>query len=46
MIRLIAQDDSLELNEEQVLKIKFWLLEVLPARSCVVSVAWGDDRGT
>ncbi|MGW1162887.1 hypothetical protein ACWD5Q_01040 [Streptomyces sp. NPDC002513] len=52
MIRLIAQDDILELSEEQVSKIKFWLLEFLPARTCEVSVGPGaaivvpdQDRG-
>ncbi|MEU3414637.1 hypothetical protein [Streptomyces sp. NPDC006658] len=52
MIRLIAQDDTLELSEEQVSKIKFWLLEFLPARTCEVSVGPGaaivvpdQDRG-
>ncbi|MFF5403925.1 hypothetical protein ACFY8K_03305 [Streptomyces misionensis] len=41
MIRLIAQDDTLELSEEQVAKIRFWLLEFLPARTCAVSVGPG-----
>ncbi|CAK7282782.1 hypothetical protein SGPA1_20757 [Streptomyces misionensis JCM 4497] len=52
MIRLVAQDDTLELSEEQVSKIKFWLLEFLPARTCEVSVGPGaaivvpdQDRG-
>ncbi len=39
--RLIAQDDNLELSEEQVSKIKFSLLEFLPTRTCEVSVGPG-----
>ncbi|MFF5443194.1 hypothetical protein [Streptomyces achromogenes] len=52
VIRLIAQDDDLELSDEQVSKITFWLLEFLPARTCEVSVGPGasivvpdQDRG-
>ncbi|MEU2154694.1 hypothetical protein ABZ532_06670 [Streptomyces sp. NPDC019396] len=52
MIRLVAQDDTVELSEEQASKITFWLLEFLPARTCEVSVGPGaaivvpdQDRG-
>jgi len=52
VIRLIAQDDTLKLSAGQVSKIKYLLLEFLPARTCEVNVGPGavivvpdQDRG-
>jgi hypothetical protein len=36
MIRLVAEDPTVVLDEDQVRRIKFWLLEYVPARGCRV----------
>ena len=36
MLRLRAQDEDLVLDEAQVLRVQFWLLEILPAARCRV----------
>jgi hypothetical protein len=36
MIRLLAEDPAIVLDDEQVRRIKFWLLEFVPARGCRV----------
>ncbi|MDF3300364.1 hypothetical protein [Streptomyces tropicalis] len=36
MIRLVADDCTVVLDEKQVTKIQFWLLELLPAWRCEV----------
>jgi hypothetical protein len=36
VIRLLAVDTGIVLDEQQAQRIKFWLLEFLPARRCQV----------
>ncbi len=36
MIRLVAADPAVRLNEEQCSRIRFWLLEFVPATGCQV----------
>jgi hypothetical protein len=36
MIRLMAEDPAVVLDEEQARRITFWLLEFVPARGCQV----------
>ncbi|SCF27721.1 hypothetical protein [Micromonospora chokoriensis] len=36
MIRLVAEDPAVSLDEGQARRIQFWLLEMVPARSCDV----------
>jgi hypothetical protein len=36
MIRLVAEDPAVVLDEEQARRIKFWLLEFVPAQHCRV----------
>lgn len=36
MIRLVAEDPAVRLDELQVSRIKFWILEYLPALRCDV----------
>jgi hypothetical protein len=38
VIRLVARDPAVSLDEAQVRRIKFWLLEFIPAGRCEVSL--------
>jgi len=37
MIRLVAADPAVRLDEQQCLRISFWLLEFVPATGCQVT---------
>lgn len=43
VIRLVAEDRTVVVDGEQVTKIQFWLLELLPARRCEVVVGPGVE---
>ncbi|MBA8927721.1 hypothetical protein BC739_004927 [Kutzneria viridogrisea] len=43
MIRLHAEDRSVQLSEQQVSKIKFWLLEFLSTACCRVTAGTGVE---
>lgn len=36
MIRLVAQDRNAVLTEQEAMRVRFWVLEVLPATRCEV----------
>jgi hypothetical protein len=41
VFRLVAEDTTVVLSEDQVTRIQFWLLETLPAWRCDVTVGPG-----
>lgn len=43
MIRLVSEDRQVTLFEQQVSRIKFWLLEFLPAAHCEVAQGPGVE---
>jgi hypothetical protein len=38
MIRLVAEDPTVVLDDSQAQRIRFWLLEMVPARGCHIRV--------
>lgn len=43
VIRLVAEDRTVVVDEKQVIRIQFWVLELLPARRCEVVTGPGVE---